>query len=133
MIAKSSSAQDDFRTAAFKWLAHLARSEWDAALSMLDEPNSYGILRTKDAILAIVADTFSPDSHFVADFGPPHFSDPATATGSARVNLGTIEGGSFWLDCDVPLNGTFSDLTAQFEFLARPGGFAMVLHDLHVL
>jgi len=24
-------------------------------------------------------------------------------------------------------------LTAQFEFLRRPGGLAVVLHDLHVL
>ena len=33
---------------------------------------------------------------------------------------------------DEPNNYTWSELTAQFEFLRRPGGLAVVLHDLHV-
>ena len=31
------------------------------------------------------------------------------------------------------LGGVWSDLTAQFEFLGRDGGFEVVRHDLHVL
>jgi hypothetical protein len=40
-------------------------------------------------------------------------------------------GGS--VDLDVPLNGEWSDLTAQFEFGPVPGGTAVSLYDLHVL
>lgn len=40
-------------------------------------------------------------------------------------------GGTAWLD--VPLNGEWSDLTAQFEFGSVPGGTAVSLYDLHVL
>ena len=39
----------------------------------------------------------------------------------------------YWLDHDMPLNGEWSDLTAQFEFQARSDGFDVVLLDLHVL
>lgn len=37
------------------------------------------------------------------------------------------------VDLDVPLNGEWSDLTAQFEFGPVPGGTAVSLYDLHVL
>jgi len=37
------------------------------------------------------------------------------------------------LDYDVPLNGWYSDLTAQFEFNPRADGFAATLHDFHVM
>jgi hypothetical protein len=43
------------------------------------------------------------------------------------------DGSGFSLYHAVPLNGEWSDLTAQFEFLRRPNGLAVVLHDLHVL
>jgi hypothetical protein len=36
-----------------------------------------------------------------------------------------------WLD--LPLDGTWSDLTAQFEFGPHEGGTAVALYDLHVL
>jgi hypothetical protein len=37
------------------------------------------------------------------------------------------------VDFDVPLNGEWSDLTAQFEFRPIEGGTAVSLYDLHVL
>jgi hypothetical protein len=46
---------------------------------------------------------------------------------------GRLNAGGYWLDYDVPLNGQFSDLTAQFEFEPRQEGYAAVLQDLHVL
>ena len=57
-----------------------------------------------------------------------------TASGTPAAMLWELADQSgYRLDHDVPLNGQWSDLTAQFEFLRRPGGFAVVLHDLHVL
>ncbi len=43
------------------------------------------------------------------------------------------DGSGYRLDHDVPINGEWSDLTTQFEFLNWPNGYAMVLQDLHVL
>jgi hypothetical protein len=43
------------------------------------------------------------------------------------------DGSGYAVDHAVPLNGEWSDLTAQFEFLEEADGFAVVLHDLHVL
>ena len=37
------------------------------------------------------------------------------------------------VDLDVPLDGEWSDLTAQFEFGPVPSGTAVSLYDLHVL
>ena len=115
------------------WFRLLARAEWDTALAMLDEPNSYGLRWTEEIITALLSETFGPGTPFVAEFGAPAFSDPDLTTGNAHHSFGELNGGGFWLDHDVPLNGAFSDLTAQFEFRARPTGYAAVLHDLHVM
>jgi hypothetical protein len=115
------------------WFARLARGEWDQALAMIDEPNTYGIRWTRDSIVSALLETFGPGTRFEAAYGAPTFSDPDSATGTAHHSFGTLNAGGFWLDHDVPLNGVYSDLTAQFEFLPRPGGFAVQLHGLHVL
>jgi hypothetical protein len=115
------------------WLKLVARGDWEAALAMLDEPASYGIRWTKENIIALLLKFFGPDTRFAAEFGTPVFSDPDLATGTAHHSFGAFNAGGFWLDYDVPLNGMFSDLTAQFEFHPRPNGYAVVLQDLHVL
>jgi hypothetical protein len=100
---------------------------------MIDEPNTYGIRWTREEITALVEDTFGPDTRFAAAVGAPVFTDPDSATGNPHPNFGRFAAGGFWLDHDVPLNGTFSDLTAQFEFQPRGDRYAAILHDLHVL
>jgi hypothetical protein len=115
------------------WFALLARGQWDQALSAIDEPNSYGVLWTRDLVNELVHDTFGPGTRFEAEHGAPMFTDPDLAIGAPHHYFGHLNAGGFWLDHAVPLNGVYSDLTAQFEFLPRPGGFAVVLHDLHVL
>ena len=115
------------------WFRHLARAEWDAALKMIDEPNTYGIRWTQESIAALLENTFGPETRFVAEFGPPAFSDPDSASGRPHSSFGEFNAGGYWLDHDVPLNGAFSDLTAQFHFEPRQGGYAAVLQDLHVL
>jgi hypothetical protein len=43
------------------------------------------------------------------------------------------DGSGYSVEHDVPLNGEWSDLTAQFEFVGKSPEFEVILHDLHVL
>jgi|GEM_PF-2458975 len=115
------------------WFGLLARAEWDAALAMLDEPNSYGIGWTRESITTLLHEAFGSNTRFAMQHGAPWFSDPDLAGGTEHHSFGLLDEGGFWLDHDVPLNGIFSDLTAQFEFHPRAAGYAAVLHDLHVM
>jgi hypothetical protein len=119
-----------------EWFELLAKGQLEAACARLDEPNSYGTVWTPDAIVELVSDTFSSGTIF-SDEHPegPQFSSPRTATGRERWSFVTFADGSGGeLDYDVPLNGKFSDLTAQFEFYWRaPRTLAVRLHDLHVM
>src|SRR5262245_39766308 len=133
MIEVDGDLERRLKSFARSWFKRLALGDWEAALSMLDEPNSYGTRWSQAEIVAIVVDTFGPGTRFAADFGAPVFSDPDVCSGSARESFGNLKGGGFWLDSSVPLNGRFSDLTAQFEFHPRSSGFATRLQDLHVL
>jgi hypothetical protein len=114
------------------WFGLLARADWETALRMIDEPSPHGSSWTREMITALVADTFGPDTRFAAEYGPPMLSDPESAKGDPHPNFGRLDAGGFWLDHAVPLNGVFSDLTAQFEFEPRQDGYAVILHDLHV-
>jgi len=107
-----------------RWCA-IAANDLAAALAMLDEPNHYGLAWTDERVRSLLAETLSEQATF---------SLPETARGGERHHFGRVNDGSYWLDYDVPLNGEFSDLTAQFEFHPRNGdSFAVVLHDLHVM
>jgi hypothetical protein len=133
VIAIGGNPEEQLIAFARGWFRLLTRGEWEAALAMLDEPNSYGIKWTRDMITTIVEDTFGPATRFAAQHGSPVFSDPDSAHGDPHPSFGRRDGGGYWLDYDVPLNGVFSDLTAQFEFEPRGEVFATILHDLHVL
>lgn len=91
---------------------------------MIDEPNSYGV-RWSEASIRKALNDYSPIARV---------SEPTSATGRPRVTSGEFDDGSgYWVDHDVPLNGAWSDLTAQFEFKRHGTGYAVVLHDIHVL
>jgi len=115
------------------WFALLARGAWEEALTLVDEPNTYGIRWTRESIGDLLQETFGPGTRFAMERGTPTFTDPGLAKGTPRHTFGKFDDGGFWLDHDVPVNGIYSDLTAQFEFLPRPEGFAVRLQDLHVL
>lgn len=117
------------------WMKLLAEGRFEEACALLDEPNGYGITWTPRLIQETVNDTFNPESRFYkAHPDGPIFTDPFEI--EERIEIGVVElddkrGYSF--DYDIALNGEWSDLTAQFEFLKRSNGYAVVLHDLHVL
>lgn len=120
---------------ATQWLNMCAQDRLAEACSMIDLPNAWGTTWTPESIRKLVAETFSSDTLFGTDHPEgPMFTQVDETTRSDHVHLGAYEDDSgFWLDHDVPLNGEWSDLTAQFEFLKQSGGLAVVLINLHVL
>lgn len=106
-----------------RWFTALAEHRDAEAVAMITAPNSYGITWTPVSVRAAI------DRHGARDVTPPD-----TATGEPHSSLVALADGSGWSFAhDVPLDGAWSDLTAQFEFLRHGSDFAVVLHDLHVL
>lgn len=108
------------------WFRLLCREAFVDAVARLDEPNTYGQRWSAERIKAALRDYARSDSVRVTD--PDSIS---TEPHSSLVALNDGRGYSF--DHDVPLDGRWSDLTAQFDFLRRPDGYAVVLQDFHVL
>lgn len=109
-----------------QWFRLLSRELFQQAVSCLDEPNSYGELWGEKQIRDVLLDyTYS---------APAVVIDPDLLVGDGDPHLGEFNDGSgFWFEMNLPLNGDWSDLTVQFEFKHRPNGFAVILHDIHVL
>ena len=124
-----------------QWFRLLARDRWEQAIAMIGRPKRYGIGWTVEIVRrAIEVETFGPGTRFrTAHPEGIVYSDPDTMTeppdfwqkwaGIHHLKDGT----GFAIDYPVPLNGEWSDLTAQFSFLRQPGGYEVELEDLHVL
>lgn len=108
------------------WFRLLARGAFADAVSRLDEPNSYGERWSVEKIQSVLRDYTRSESVRVAD------PDAIAGDGSPRL-VEFADGSGYSFEHDVPLGAEWSDLTAQFEFLRRPSGYAVVLHDIHVL
>lgn len=117
------------------WMKLLADGRLEEACALIDEPNSYGIAWTPGMIRDMVNATFSPDTRFHTSHPEgPVFTDPFQLEEQRDVEVIEFDDGSgYAFDYDIPLNGEWRDLTAQFEFRTSPDGHAVVLHDLHVL
>ncbi|SRR5258706_4496957 len=107
------------------WFGLLAQNHWSEALFLLGEPTSYGQRWSKVQIQDIL------NAYAKA---PVEVSEPDNSVGDPHWNLGHfVDGSGFWLDCNLPLNGAWSDLTAQFEFRKREDIYVVTLQDIHVL
>ena len=117
------------------WFRLLAADRWDEASAMVDEPNGYGNRWTPLDIRQALDLAYAPGCRYRTEHPEgPQVSDPDATAGVPHASIVTFQDGSgFSAEHDVPLNGAWSDLTAQFEFLRRPGGLAFIVHDLHVL
>ena len=136
LTIKSPDVETDLVAWAQDWFDLLAAGRLAEACGRLDEPNHYGVVWTPEAIVELVQETFPAETIFGrAHPEGPRFTSPRTARGRERHHFSAFADGSgFSLDYDVPLNGEFSDLTAQFEFHWRAGRtLAIRLHDLHVM
>lgn len=66
--------------------------------------------------------------------GGLEFTPTATVRGGhLGVDIISLDDGGYWIDHDMPLNGEWSDLTAQFRFDRVGDRFAVSLQELHVL
>jgi hypothetical protein len=119
-----------------EWFDLLAAGRPADACARLDEPNANGTRWTPALLRNVVEDTFAPGTRFRAEHPEgPLFSAVAASIGPPQPMVGAYDDGSgFWVEHKVPLNGEYSDLTAQFEFRWRGNHrLAAILHDLHVL
>ena len=82
-----------------------------------------------------VEDTFGPGTRFQKEHPEgPVFTPASSARGMAHVDvIPYADGSGYAANHDVPLNGAFSDLTAQFEFTWDGPALRIALYDLHVL
>jgi hypothetical protein len=136
LIVDGPDIESDLVTWARDWCDLLPADRLAEACARLDEANQDAVAWTPEVITELVQDTFSPDTVFAARHPEgPRFTSPRTARGRERCHVGAFADGSgFWLHYDVPLNGQFSDLTAQFEFHWHGVRILAVrLHDLHVM
>jgi hypothetical protein len=109
-----------------EWFRLLALGDFSGAVSRLDEPNSYGERWDAERIQSVFRDYARDESVSV--------TDPDTIAGDGSPSLVEFtDGRGYSFEHDVPFRGEWSDLTARFEFLRRPSGYAVVLHDIHVL
>lgn len=107
-----------------EWFRLLAEGQFEHAVAALDEPTSYGERWSAESIQDALRD-YSSDAVV---------TDPSVLPPDSHQSLVAFsDGRGYAFDCSVPLSGKWSELTAQFEFLHRPFGFAVVLQDLHVL
>jgi hypothetical protein len=125
---------DEIRAFVHDWMKLLASGHLNQACALIDEPNSYGQTWTPERIMKVVDETFGPGTLFRKTHPEgPRFTDPDELPSQREYEVGRLNGDrGFWYDYDLVLNNQRSDLTAQFEFLARPPGYAVVLQDLHV-
>lgn len=122
---------DDIRPFVENWLKLIADGRVQDACWMLDEPNNYGVIWTPELIGELIFEYLDLEAERPL---ASVVSDPSLLPEHRQLEVGAFNYCSgYWLDYDVPLDGEWSDLTAQFEFYERNDGFAVVLHDLHVL
>ena len=127
MLEISGSPQEVFTDFVRRWISLLAVGCLEEAASLIDEPNNYGFQWGAEDIRKALQGYAKGDM-------PPHVTNPEDMSGDGRPNLLELSDGSGYLfDYAVPLNGEWSDLMLQFEFLKRPGGYTVVLQNIHVL
>ncbi len=132
---KSNNLEDELINFVQQWLDLIAQGRIEEACKNIDKPNSYGIIWTVEKIEQVIKDEFSPETIF----GKQHpeyiaFTTVQNTKGNFRADVLKFNDGSgYSVEHDVPLNGEWSDLTAQFEFIGKAPDFEVILHDLHVL
>jgi hypothetical protein len=116
-----------FREFVFHWFALLAQGQAAEAMALIDEPNSYGVKWGPEQLSSAL-------KSYGGNSALPVVTSPSSASGQQQASLiALVDRSGYAYDHDLPLNGLWSDLTAQFEFLKRSNGFAVVLHDILVL
>jgi len=131
----SSNIEEEMINFIQRWFDLIANGKISEACDKLDKVNCYGVKWTPDKIQEVIKDEFGPESIFGHDYpNGVYFSTVKATHGNYRADaLKFNDGSGYSIEHDVPLNGKWSDLTAQFEFVGKFPTFDVILHDLHVL
>jgi hypothetical protein len=114
--------EEALREYVWRWFSLLAAGKTAEALALIDAPNSYGNTWSRASL-----------SQAIQDCNASAITEPRAASGNPQSSLVAFADGSgFSYYHGVPLDGAWSDLEVQFEFLKQPSGYAAVLHDVHV-
>ncbi|MEW5723743.1 MAG: hypothetical protein AB1896_11590 [Thermodesulfobacteriota bacterium] len=104
-----------------RWLKLLSEQRFDEAVRRLDKAGPGGPAWGIEEIQQALRD-FSHDSRL------PEVTDPARLPEPDDCRFDRFEDWrGYWLEYPLPLDGEWSGLRVRFEFLRRPGGYAMVL------
>jgi len=117
-----------FKEFARHWIRLLSVGKFEDAVKQIDGPNSHGIEWSATAIKRVI-------DEYMGERESYSITDPDEMEGDGRPNLTMFNGlTGFAFDLDLPINGEWSDLTIQFEFIGkRKGYYSVILHDIHVL
>ena len=117
-----------FREFVRNWVRLLSIGKFDEAMKQIDAPNNHGVEWSKESVHKVLEDYVGKGVKF-------SITDPNEMEGDGRPNLTMFNGlQGFAFDLDLPINGEWSDLTVQFEFIRkRKGYYSVILHDIHVL
>ena len=131
--------QGDPEVALKRWMAAwfdlLGAGRLSDACAQLDPSPTSGRRWTPEALLASIQNEFGPGTRFAVDHPDgPTFTPASTARGSSNASvIPYADGTGYSGHHGVPLNGAFSDLSAQFDFHRAGSQLHVVLYDLHVL
>ncbi|MCL6272343.1 hypothetical protein M3P05_20720, partial [Sansalvadorimonas sp. 2012CJ34-2] len=118
-----------------EWFDLISDGKINEACNIIDQPNCYGIKWTPEKVQETILNEFGQETVFGAQNTDGFFFSKVKETnGSYRADVLKFDDESgYSVEHDVPLNGKWSDLTAQFEFIGKPPLFEFILHDFHVL
>ena len=117
-----------FRKFVRNWIRLLSMGKFEEAIIQIDAPKNNGIKWSAESIQKVLEDYVGGEATF-------SITDPNEMEGDGRPNLIMFNGlQGFAFDHDLPIDGKWSDLTVQFEFIKKTKGYyAVILHDIHVL
>jgi hypothetical protein len=117
-----------FRDFARSWIRLLSIGKLGEAIKQIDAPNSYGVEWSAKSIQKVLEDYVGEGVEF-------SITDPNEMEGDGRPNLFMFNGlQGFAFDLNLPINGEWSDLTVQFEFIKKGKGYySVILNDINVL
>ena len=120
--------QNIFKEFARSWIRLLSNGKFKEAIKQIDAPNSNGFEWSIKSVQRVLEDYVGKGVDF-------SITDPNEMEGDGRPNLFMFKGlQCFALDINLPINGEWSDLTVQFEFIKKGKGYySVILNDIKVL
>jgi hypothetical protein len=113
-----------------RWVDHLAHERYDDALQVVDVREPW----TSELLETVIRNYGSIDPMY--DGSTWRVTPLETASGGRprpRHDVDRCDDGRAFVWFDLPLNGSWSDLTALFDVVPKEDGLHVVLDDVHVM